>query len=141
MKATSNQLLIAASNILSGMLSPVDCKVEDYHIQQAIELAQKIADLIPDEDDILKDDKTVTKIVEDAMNSFESDKKIPSSLLSETIRKEHHFNRTLSVAIIQRALMLGIIENIPTKNSKVVLYSLKKKRNFEFSDDDDFNPF
>lgn len=123
MKASANQILIAASNILAG--SVITDSNMDTLIDTAIKTALRLAARIPNTEDIFDDPSKIKEIIVKAYDKLGSSN-ASSSLLQETIRINEATNRQVAVAYMQRATSLGIITPITKKGTRTITYFLNK---------------
>lgn len=125
MKATSNQILLAASNILGGFMANCDIdqsKIKDY-IDLSIMAAKTIAENIEDDQDYLENTDELKTVIQEAFAS-NGGGEMNATLLAETIRAHNHLNRNLATAYVQQAARLGFIKAYSPKGSKRVIYTL-----------------
>ena len=124
MKASSNQLLLVPSNILSAMIAnraPGVSKSVPELITESIEIAKQLADNIIDEEKEAKLGKDF--VLHSVIGAFKTlgDSVAPTTLLTTMIMEDMRVPKDMAIAILQKAVMLGIVNK---KSGKGKLFKL-----------------
>lgn len=125
MKATDNQIMMAACQIASGILSNPAANIAEVEVsvlaKTAVKVAQTIADEVPDDDDTNITDAEVHDVIYEYCASHEA---TSSGKLSSLISTGTGMSVKRAKHLIYRAEKLGYIENIGTRWPQ---YILRKK--------------
>ena len=125
MKATDNQIMMAACQIASGILSNQAANIAEVEVsvlaKTAVKVAQAIADEVPDDEDTAIDDKMVQKVLKEYCTAYEG---MPVGKLSSQIVTGEGMTARKAKHLIYRGEKLGIIENI---GQRWPVYILRKK--------------
>lgn len=118
MKATSAQLLTAASTILAGILANEKDHnfTREEKVGEAIILAQMLEEGIPDTDVIPKDEDIKAACVE----LVDEKKPIGAALLGQMFANRFAVQLSLAYTIVQKAVQLGYIVPASAGKSKTV---------------------
>lgn len=126
MKATDNQIMMAACQIASGILSNPAANIAEIEVsvlaRTAVKLAQAIAEEVPEDDDTALNDDEVHDVIYEYAMSHEA---TPFGKLSSLICTGTGMTSKRAKHLIYRAEKLGYIENIGTRWPQ---YILRKKQ-------------
>ncbi len=113
MKATNNQLFLAACNLMSNMIQPSESAAytDNALVKRAVKIAKMVADELPDDDNFKEDFLDDNQICETIATAFENvqNEEMKSSQLNMELRKLTGCKYRSAIAYIQRAEQLGVL--------------------------------